>query len=88
LVILLVGLVASALHFATGKGPAIIGDIVFYVVGFWAICIGATRAVEAVRLGWALKAARLMIISGALLGVFGMYLLLDHPWEQRLLLGF
>jgi uncharacterized membrane protein HdeD (DUF308 family) len=85
---LLVGLVAFVLNSAIEFSYPPTGDIVFYLVGFWAICIGATRTVAAIRLGQEFKIVRLMIISGALLVVSGIFLLLGHPWDQRLLLGF
>lgn len=77
-----VGLVGSWLV-DIGISP---GNIVFFIVAFWAICIGAIRMVTAYRLKWEFKAVRLMVISGALLVVFGTFLLFKL-WDPRLLLG-
>jgi len=77
-----VGLASSWLAYI-GVSP---GDIVFFIVAFWAICIGIIRMFAAIRLGWEFKIVRLMVLSGALLVVFGIFLLFKL-WDPRWLLG-
>jgi hypothetical protein len=73
----LVALVGSWLYARSLSNDIIIhtGNIVFYITAFWAICIGTLRMVAAIQLGWEFKIVRLLVISGALLVVFGMLLL-------------
>jgi hypothetical protein len=76
------GLVASWLV-DIGISP---GNIVFLIVGLWAICIGVVRLVRAIWLKFKFKIVRLMVMSDTLLLLFGMFLLF-HLWDPRLLLG-
>jgi uncharacterized membrane protein HdeD (DUF308 family) len=45
-------------------------------LAFWAVCVGIIRIVTAVQLGREFKVAQLMMVSGALLMLFGVLVLL------------
>jgi uncharacterized membrane protein HdeD (DUF308 family) len=82
LVTFLVGLASSWLA-QIGVAP---GNVVFFITAFWAICIGITRMLAAIRLRREFKIEWLKVISGALLVVFGTFLLFKL-WDPRWLLG-
>jgi tetratricopeptide (TPR) repeat protein len=47
--------------------------VYYYTFDFWAICLGVIQIMAAIRLGWEFKVMPLMVVSGALLAVYGIY---------------
>jgi uncharacterized membrane protein HdeD (DUF308 family) len=45
----------------------------FSTFDLWVICIGIIQIIAAIRLGWDFRVMRLMVVSGALLLVYGIY---------------
>jgi tetratricopeptide (TPR) repeat protein len=58
----------------------------FSAFQFWGICLGIIQIIAAIRIGWSLKFMWLMVISGASLGIYGiygfslMYRWIEAPW--------
>ena len=48
-------------------------SLYYYSFDFWALCLGFVQIIAAIRLGWEFKVMPLMVVSGALLVVYGLY---------------
>jgi uncharacterized membrane protein HdeD (DUF308 family) len=48
-------------------------SLYYYSFDFWALCLGLVQIIAAIRLGWEFKVMPLMVVSGALLVVYGLY---------------
>jgi uncharacterized membrane protein HdeD (DUF308 family) len=47
--------------------------VYYYTFDLWALCLGVTQIIVAIRRGWEFKVMPLLVVSGALLVVYGMY---------------
>src|SRR5215211_2764011 len=48
-------------------------SLYYYSFDFWGLCLGLVQIIAAIRLGWEFKVMPLMVVSGALLVVYGLY---------------
>jgi len=48
-------------------------SLYYYSFDLWALCLGLVQIIAAIRLGWEYKVMPLIVVSGALLVIYGLY---------------
>jgi uncharacterized membrane protein HdeD (DUF308 family) len=68
-----IGVLAGVVVLLSGAWGDSPFSLYYYSFDFWALCLGLVQIIAAIRLGWEFKVMPLMVVSGALLVVYGLY---------------